>query len=448
MSNFLDNPYFMAGLQVLRGRQDFGDALVNASMMQRQQEMENAQIAAQQQKAMQAAQAMQFRNNLQQLLSGNLNPNDRVGLAQQVLQSGGGLEEAAQLAEFLNPVGKQQIIPGGDGTYLMATYDPSGKQIVDMRPLNPLELTNTQMPFPAMAQGLTGQGMPMPETADVFANAPAGGEEMQVSQYAPAQVEQAMQLSDNVFAPVATPNARNAAGVKVTVTGETPKTRQERLTNENKQLTEIQTASENLASDLETLDSLRNLVMELNTGVPFGQELIEKYGSLMQSLGVPTSVNVRGRQLFDSQNFVNVVNKVKSWKGAISDAELRAFQNASPKKEFQPEVNASIIDAAIAQVLRVREQAAFYEAYRAKYGTLNGAQSVWKRYTEENPILQFQKNNDLIEINRNNIGNWEPYLLTEEEFKASGATKPRPATRAPYNAQAIVDELRRRGVIE
>lgn len=439
MSNFLDNPYFMAGLQVLRGRQDFGDALVNASMMQRQQEMENAQIAAQQQKAVQAAQAMQFRNNLGQLLQGNIDPQNRMALLQNVIEAGGGLDEAKQLADLLNPIGRQQVIPGQGGTFGIVNYDPSGKQVMGIDFYNP-ETGQLQqgMNLQGMAQGLQGRspmvGQSYPQMSqqtpeEYIADTMPMSNVTSISEKGEMQLPlAAVDVTEAVKAPVKAPEIENAVGMRINLVGRTPE-ESNMLRKEATDYYKDEVREPALRANQQVLSAQRflNALDKVPTG-GFIPGVLMQVGRAAQGVGIsdetlrnlnlPDSEKTAARETINQFNIVNALQYVQQTKGAISNMEMNAFMNASPGLQNTKENNAELAKLVIAANERIKQQKKFFDQWRSRYGSFVGAGETWEAYLEQHPLVEFGDGQMRVIDQNANYTLAEPYLLTRPEYEA------------------------------
>lgn len=93
-------------------------------------------------------------------------------------------------------------------------------------------------------------------------------------------------------------------------------------------------------------------------------------------------------------------------KGAITDREMGMFKSATPNLGQTQEGNKAIADVMRAGAARTQTRAAFFEAWARKYGSLEGAQSVWSQYMRDNPII-VEKNGS---IAANPEGDFNSYL--------------------------------------
>lgn len=106
-------------------------------------------------------------------------------------------------------------------------------------------------------------------------------------------------------------------------------------------------------------------------------------------------------------------------KGAISDREMGLFSNAVPSVSKTEEGSNKIMNAMDAGAERKIQERDFKEAWLDTYGSLTGANATWNKYINENPILDQNMN-----VNRENISNWDTYL--QQQPKIDGSVKEDP----------------------
>lgn len=93
-------------------------------------------------------------------------------------------------------------------------------------------------------------------------------------------------------------------------------------------------------------------------------------------------------------------------KGAVSDAEMRIFGQATPGVDMRDEAATPIIEGMDLAAQRVQERAMFYDTWLRSKGSLDGAQEAWKSYTEKHPIISEKKGGGY-ELKPENVGNWK-----------------------------------------
>lgn len=78
---------------------------------------------------------------------------------------------------------------------------------------------------------------------------------------------------------------------------------------------------------------------------------------------------------------------VAKTKGAISNAEMGLFMAASPGMQNTPQGNAAMLDMLDAIADRQIQRNGEMEKWRQQHGTLDGFESAWGQYIDENPLL-------------------------------------------------------------
>lgn len=96
------------------------------------------------------------------------------------------------------------------------------------------------------------------------------------------------------------------------------------------------------------------------------------------------------------------VNKTK---GAVSDAEMRIFGNATPGTGMSDAAATPIIDAMDLGAQRTQERAIFFDAWLRSRGSLDGAPEAWKTFVDKNPIIIQQKNGTYA-LQPENVSSW------------------------------------------
>lgn len=100
---------------------------------------------------------------------------------------------------------------------------------------------------------------------------------------------------------------------------------------------------------------------------------------------------------------------VAKTKGAISNREMELFGSATPGMGMSDKGAQSVLDGMEAGAMRARERSKFFEAWRSKNRSLDGAQEAWDQFIDANPILEPDGAGGFT-VNRDNIGSWRSYL--------------------------------------
>jgi hypothetical protein len=123
------------------------------------------------------------------------------------------------------------------------------------------------------------------------------------------------------------------------------------------------------------------------------------------------------------------VNKTK---GAVSDAEMKIFGNATPGIDMSDEAATPIIDGMDLAAQRTQERGLFFDTWLRTHKSLDGAGEAWKRYVDQNPIIRQDEKGGFV-LAPENVGNWRqktPELAGAGQRAASGpANVPEDAVR-------------------
>lgn len=128
------------------------------------------------------------------------------------------------------------------------------------------------------------------------------------------------------------------------------------------------------------LDLLDNAVAELGTGMQ---------GKIVGQIPAFSTA----AQIIESDAIKEALRYVNQTKGAVSDREMAMFRSAAIGRDKNIEFNKNMISIARAILQRKEEQAQFFQEWRGKYGSTNGAYEAFKRYAEENPIFEISGTN-------------------------------------------------------
>jgi hypothetical protein len=101
---------------------------------------------------------------------------------------------------------------------------------------------------------------------------------------------------------------------------------------------------------------------------------------------------------------------VQKTKGAVSDAEMRVFGQATPNMSMRDDAAAPIITGMRLANQRVQERANFFDAWMRSRGSLEGAQDAWKRFTDEKPIIARDPKTNKFVPQPQNVSSWKPYF--------------------------------------
>lgn len=199
------------------------------------------------------------------------------------------------------------------------------------------------------------------------------------------------------------------------------------LEADQKKLDRATEASDNASTMLSTIQNFKNALQNFETGP--GAEYRLKGGQIDQSLlggKMSNQTSVAAGETLKNFGTNFVLGFVQQTKGAISDREMNLFSSASPGLQNTRQGNLKIANAMEAGAQRTVEKSSFLRSYIEQNGSLSGADTAWKKYTNENPIVDKNLN-----INSGNISNWQPYLAPGYSAMKGGIAKPSQATQSP-----------------
>jgi hypothetical protein len=153
---------------------------------------------------------------------------------------------------------------------------------------------------------------------------------------------------------------------------------------------------------LPAIDAMEKSLGNLGYTGP-GGEIIGSIDDALQgaqsTLGIPKDYQVSlpgdpaARALMDVGGLQQTLQHVQSTKGAVSDAEMGLFRQASAGLGKNPEANAIIIKMARAIINRANERATKAQAYAAANGgRVTGFEQQWNQYINDSPIIGVDKN--------------------------------------------------------
>ena len=130
-------------------------------------------------------------------------------------------------------------------------------------------------------------------------------------------------------------------------------------------------------------------------------------------------------QVIDAQGLQQALSYVQQTKGAISNAEMGLFINASVGTGRNPERNQSLLQAAKAALVRNKQKFEFINAYTNMGGTPQEAITAFAKFAQANPIIKAKGAG--IELLKpieqiQNDRSWEAYLPQED--RTFGAENP------------------------
>lgn len=142
--------------------------------------------------------------------------------------------------------------------------------------------------------------------------------------------------------------------------------------------------------------------------------------ALTTLFGAPDIIsgNPAAREAFQTQGVDAWVKAVEPLKGALTEREGGRFDLAVSNLDTTKEgieLRAKLTEAL---ANRASEKSQFYQAYLSKNATLDGADAIWERYSNENPVIT----DELLGVNQKITGQ-SPIVSTQAQYDAlpSGA---------------------------
>lgn len=121
-----------------------------------------------------------------------------------------------------------------------------------------------------------------------------------------------------------------------------------------------------------------------------GGEMVGGVLDAAEQAGMPIAGKAGARAQMRSGGLDVALSQVQKTKGAISNAEMQLFMAAAPGMKNTPQGNAALIDlidkVGDRQIMRAGEM----EKWRQQYGTLDGFETEWAKYIENNPLITQQ----------------------------------------------------------
>lgn len=172
---------------------------------------------------------------------------------------------------------------------------------------------------------------------------------------------------------------------------------------------------------------------DLNKTEAAARNTISRFGvNLTSGASVLKEAGTRGALQFVSQT-----------KGAISNAEMELFKQASVSEDNPRAYNLTVINASKAVLIREKQKADFVDAWTKQYGKAEGALAAFRKFTEENKILEQGKKPGTLVLNKSaeelaKDTTWMRYLdpqytkpkNKEEETKVGETPELSPAAKA------------------
>lgn len=108
-------------------------------------------------------------------------------------------------------------------------------------------------------------------------------------------------------------------------------------------------------------------------------------------------------------------------KGAISNREMDLFGQATPGMSMSDAGAQNVINGMEAGAIRAREKPKFFEAWRKKNGTLDGADAAWDSFVETTPII-IPDGQGGFTVNKSNAIAWQRFLDPNAAAASQGST--------------------------
>lgn len=130
--------------------------------------------------------------------------------------------------------------------------------------------------------------------------------------------------------------------------------------------------------------------------------------------GIPTPDEAANAEAIGSKATEMQLNFTNDTKGAISDAEMRLFGQATPGMAMSDAGAEKILSGMEAGYLRAIERSKFYDAYLKANKSISGAEEAWDTYIEANPILSLDPKTGELKVDKERVSNWRPYIGAQE----------------------------------
>jgi len=125
-----------------------------------------------------------------------------------------------------------------------------------------------------------------------------------------------------------------------------------------------------------------------NTGYSgFGSGIVGGALDMAENAGIDAPGNPRARAVLRSGGLDAALSRVQQTSGAISNAEMQLFIAAAPGLANTPEGNTALFDMMEQIADRSVKRVEAMEAYRQSEGTLQGFESAWNDWLEQNPLI-------------------------------------------------------------
>ena len=165
---------------------------------------------------------------------------------------------------------------------------------------------------------------------------------------------------------------------------------------------------------MEDVKRVKNLIPQVKFSPLVGEGIINNAINLLHGTGR------------EANEFKALTTKLSglilgTFKGAYSDFEQKIARTGVPSLANTPEGAKAMAEITEAQLQRQIEKASFEEEYLKKHGNLNGANANWRKFLDENHILNEEHDvtqgsngsiitNKRLSINKDNISKWHDYL--------------------------------------
>ena len=180
--------------------------------------------------------------------------------------------------------------------------------------------------------------------------------------------------------------ARPVAGVTV-INGQQTAEQKEIGKDLVKQYSSVRETADNAQNEMAALEQLR--AIDVNSGRL--EETKAAIASYAQALGIdPTKVGLpdpTNPQAFIGTAQQLVLRVMQAQKGPQTENDAKRIEQTVASLKNTPEAKDFLIDSAIAVRQRDIERADFYDAWREKNGTFDGARKAWRMHIEKVPLL-------------------------------------------------------------
>lgn len=196
---------------------------------------------------------------------------------------------------------------------------------------------------------------------------------------------------------------------------------QAKAKSEQKELDDYTKSASTASKGLASLDRIVELRKHATTGPLFGR----------------IAAGVGANQALEAETTKMWSDSARSLPGALSDKEGARLSLMVPGSSMSDDQANRVIAARRAEMMRDQQRASFMQQWSGKYGSLDGANAAWDKFTKDKPALSWDDKGD-VSVNEANIENWGDYLAAGPKASMRGGSG---APAAAQKAQPPSDPL-------